>query len=306
MKTQTEKGTIFRALHEHAHAFVIPNPWDAGTARLLAHLGFKALATTSAGHAFSLGQQDNTIGREETMAHCADIVAATDLPVSADLGNGFGDTPEIVAETIRLAAAAGLVGCSIEDASYQPANPIYPIELAIERIQAAAEAVRKFNFPFMLTARAENHLVGRYDLDDTIKRLQARSRCALRAVAHEQGGNCHCHQFRRPPRERPDGSARSKQRCRAFRPESQTHQHRQRPFPRRLRSLYSRRRRNFTTRHLYVHQRSREFSRHQHNARTKITVAQSCRGCDSLCASQRLNIAQSSLSLVSLYWQSAE
>ena len=173
MKTQTEKGTIFRALHEHAHTFVIPNPWDAGTARLLAHLGFKALATTSAGHAFSLGQQDNTIGREETMAHCADIVAATDLPVSADLGNGFGDAPEIVAETIRLAAAAGLVGCSIEDASYQPANPIYPIELAIERIQAAAEAVRKFNFPFMLTARAENYLVGRYDLDDTIKRLQA-------------------------------------------------------------------------------------------------------------------------------------
>ncbi len=173
MKTQEEKGIIFRKLHEQKNAFVIPNPWDAGTARILAQFGFKALATTSAGHAFSLGQQDNTVGRDETMAHCADIVAATDLPVSADLGNGFGDAPEIVAETIRRAAAAGLVGCSIEDATYRADDPIYPIEFAVERIQAAAEAVRKLNFPFMLTARAENYLVGRHDLDDTIKRLQA-------------------------------------------------------------------------------------------------------------------------------------
>ena len=173
MKTQIEKGTIFRALHERESAFVIPNPWDAGTARLLAHLGFEALATTSAGHAFSVGRQDNTLGREETMAHCADIVAATDLPVSADLGNGFGDAPAIVAETIRLAAATGLVGGSIEDASYRPDNPIYPIELAVERIQAAAEAARNLSFPFTLTARAENYLVGRRDLSDTIKRLQA-------------------------------------------------------------------------------------------------------------------------------------
>ena len=173
MRTQAEKGTIFRALHEQENAFVIPNPWDAGTARLLAHLGFAALATTSAGHAFSLGRQDNTLGRDETMAHCTDIAAATDLPVSADLGNGFGDAPEITAETIRLAAATGLVGGSIEDASYQPNDPIYPIELAVERIQAAAEAVRKLSFTFTLTARAENYLVGRRDLGDTIKRLQA-------------------------------------------------------------------------------------------------------------------------------------
>ena len=173
MRTQAEKGTIFRALHEQENAFVIPNPWDAGTARLLAHLGFAALATTSAGHAFSLGRQDNTLGRDETMAHCTDIAAATDLPVSADLGNGFGDAPEITAETIRLAAATGLVSGSIEDASYQPNDPIYPIELAVERIQAAAEAVRKLSFTFTLTARAENYLVGRRDLGDTIKRLQA-------------------------------------------------------------------------------------------------------------------------------------
>ena len=173
MRTQAEKGTIFRALHEQENAFVIPNPWDAGTARLLAHLGFAALATTSAGHAFSLGRQDNTLGRDETMAHCTDIAAATDLPVSADLGNGFGDAPEITAETMRLAAATGLVGGSIEDASYQPNDPIYPIELAVERIQAAAEAVRKLSFTFTLTARAENYLVGRRDLGDTIKRLQA-------------------------------------------------------------------------------------------------------------------------------------
>ena len=173
MRTQTEKGIIFRALHERASAFVIPNPWDAGTARLLAHLGFEALATTSAGHAFSVGQQDSTLGRDETIAHGRDIAAATDLPVSADLGNGFGDAPEIVAETIRLAAAAGLVGGSIEDATYLPDDPIYPLELAVERIQAAAEAVRALPFPFMLTARAENYLVGRRDLGDTIKRLQA-------------------------------------------------------------------------------------------------------------------------------------
>ena len=172
MRTQAEKGSIFRALHERESAFVIPNPWDAGTARLLAYLGFEALATTSAGHAFSVGRQDNTLGREETMAHCADIAAATDLPVSADLGNGFGDAPAIVAETIRLAAATGLVGGSIEDASYRPDDPIYPIELAVERIQAAAEAARNLKFSFTLTARAENYLVGRRDLSDTIKRLQ--------------------------------------------------------------------------------------------------------------------------------------
>jgi 2-methylisocitrate lyase-like PEP mutase family enzyme len=173
MLTQTEKGRTFRSLHERDGAFIIPNPWDAGTARLLAHLGFEALATTSAGYAFSVGQRDNTIGRDEIMGHLSTIASATDLPVSADLENGFGDAPEIVAETIRLAAATGVVGGSIEDMSSQPDHSIYVHEFAVERIHAAAEAARNLSFPFTLTARAENYLVGRPALDDTIKRLQA-------------------------------------------------------------------------------------------------------------------------------------
>ena len=173
MSTQAEKAEIFRALHHRDHAFIIPNPWDAGTAHLLARLGFEALATTSAGYAFSVGQQDNTISRDETMAHAVDIVSATDLPVSADLVNGFGDQPETVAETIRLAGATGLVGGSIEDSTNRRDDPIYDFELAVERVRAAAEAARSFSFQFMLTARAENYLVGRADLKDTIRRLQA-------------------------------------------------------------------------------------------------------------------------------------
>lgn len=173
MLTQAEKGKAFRALHEQDSAFIIPNPWDVGTARLLACLGFKSLATTSAGYAFSVGQRDNTIGRNEMMAHVAAIVSATDLPVSADLENGFGDAPETVAQTIRLAAATGLVGGSIEDATNRPDDPIYAQELAVERIRAASETARTLPFPFTLTGRAENYLVGRPDLKDTIKRLQA-------------------------------------------------------------------------------------------------------------------------------------
>jgi 2-methylisocitrate lyase-like PEP mutase family enzyme len=173
MKTQAEKALAFRALHERDTAFIIPNPWDIGTARLLAHLGFEALATTSAGYAFSVGQRDNTIGRDRMIAHVAEIVAATDLPVSADLENGFGDDPDTVAETIRLAAATGLVGGSIEDSTGRPEDPIYDHDLAVERVRAAADVVRALPFPFMLTARAENYLVGRLDLKDTIKRLQA-------------------------------------------------------------------------------------------------------------------------------------
>jgi 2-methylisocitrate lyase-like PEP mutase family enzyme len=173
MLTQTEKGNAFRALHERSGAFIIPNPWDIGTARLLAYLGFEALATTSAGYAFSLGQRDNTIDRDKMMAHVTDIVSATDLPVSADLENGFGDSPETVAETIRLAAATGLVGGSIEDSTQRPDNPIYEFEHAVERIRAAAEVARALPFTFTLTGRAENYLVGRPDLKDTIKRLQA-------------------------------------------------------------------------------------------------------------------------------------
>ena len=173
MSTQADKGRAFRALHERAEAFIIPNPWDVGTARLLAHLGFDALATTSAGYAFSVGQQDNTIGRDEMMAHVSAIVSATGLPVSADLENGFGDDPDTVAETVRRAAAAGLVGCSIEDLSGRADGRLYEPAHAVDRVRAAAETARALPFPFTLTARAENYLAGRPDLDDTIKRLQA-------------------------------------------------------------------------------------------------------------------------------------
>ena len=173
MRTQEEKGIVFRTLHERDTAFIIPNPWDIGTARLLAHLGFDALATTSAGYAFSIGQRDNTVGRDKMIAHVRAIVSATDLPVSADLENGFGDAPEAAAETIRLGAEAGLVGGSIEDSTTTRDDPIYELEHAAERVRAAAEVVRSLGFPFMLTARAENYLFGRRDLDNTIKRLQA-------------------------------------------------------------------------------------------------------------------------------------
>jgi 2-methylisocitrate lyase-like PEP mutase family enzyme len=178
MTTQAEKGRAFRALHERDRAFIIPNPWDVGTARLLAHLGFEALATTSMGAAFAAGQRDNTMGRERVIAHVASIASATDLPVSADLENGFGDSPEAAAETIRLAAAAGVVGGSIEDATGEDANrradhPIYDIEHAAERIRAAAAVARALPFTFTLTGRAENYLHDRPDLNDTITRLQA-------------------------------------------------------------------------------------------------------------------------------------
>jgi 2-methylisocitrate lyase-like PEP mutase family enzyme len=173
MPTQAEKAQAFRVLHDRPCAFIVPNPWDVGSTRLFAHLGFEALATTSMGYAFSLGRQDNTLNRAETLAHASAIVSATSLPVSADLENGFGDDPKVVAETIQLAAAAGLVGGSIEDATGCPDDPIYEIEHAVERVQAATEAARALPFPFTLTARAENYLYGRRDLDDTIRRLQA-------------------------------------------------------------------------------------------------------------------------------------
>jgi 2-methylisocitrate lyase-like PEP mutase family enzyme len=173
--TQNEKADAFRALHSRPDAFVIPNPWDAGSARLLAHLGFQALATTSAGFAYSIGRPDaaGALSREDTLTHALHIAAATDLPVSADLEGGFGDAPEVVAETIRLAAATGLVGGSIEDATYRRGDPIYPFDLAVERVRAAASAARTLPFPFTLTARAENFLFNRPDLADTIRRLQA-------------------------------------------------------------------------------------------------------------------------------------
>jgi 2-methylisocitrate lyase-like PEP mutase family enzyme len=167
------KAAAFYALHHGPKAFIIPNPWDPGSARLLAHLRFKALATTSMGYAFSIGQRDGTLTREQTFANAADLASATDLPVSADLENGFGDSPEEVAETIKLTAATGIIGGSIEDASGNPDAPIYDIGLAVERIEAAVAAAKALPYKFTLTARAENYLHGRPDLDDTIKRLQA-------------------------------------------------------------------------------------------------------------------------------------
>jgi 2-methylisocitrate lyase-like PEP mutase family enzyme len=173
MPTQAEKGTAFRALHQRDRAFIIPNPWDVGSARLLAHMGFEALATTSMGYAFSVGKTDGAVGRDEMITHVGDMAAGTDLPVSADLENCYADEPEAAAETIRLAAAAGVVGGSIEDATGRPEQPIYEFAQAVDRVRAASAAARSLPFTFTLTARAENYLHGRPDLKDTIKRLQA-------------------------------------------------------------------------------------------------------------------------------------
>jgi len=175
MTTQAQKADAFRALHERAGAFIIPNPWDAGTAKLLASLGFEALATTSLGLSNMLGRVDGTmtVSRAEVLDNCRAIVEATDLPVSADLENGYAHEPRAAAEMIRLAADAGVVGGSIEDATGDAAKPIYDFGLAVERVHAAVETARALPFRFVLTARAENMIQGRLDLDDTIKRLQA-------------------------------------------------------------------------------------------------------------------------------------
>ena len=173
MPTQAEKAKQFQALHLREESFILPNPWDIGTARLLANMGFEALATTSAGYAFSRGLADNCVDREQIILHVAELATATDLPINADLENGFGDTPEIVAETIKMAAQAGAVGGSIEDSINREGDPIYTHDLAVERVRAAVEAARALPFKFMLTARCENYLHGKTDLADTIKRLQA-------------------------------------------------------------------------------------------------------------------------------------
>lgn len=169
-----ERAEAFKALHERRKAFVLPNPWDMGSAKMLTALGFEALATTSAGFAFSIGRGTSIgeISRAEALEHAAEIISATSLPVSADLENGYGHTPEAVAETIRLAADIGLAGCTIEDTTGDPDNPIYERDHAIERIAAAAETVRGLGRPFMLTARAENYLFDRPYLEDTLARLQ--------------------------------------------------------------------------------------------------------------------------------------
>jgi 2-methylisocitrate lyase-like PEP mutase family enzyme len=173
MAAQREKAERFKALHEREAAFIIPNPWDVGSARLLAGLGFEALATTSAGFANSLGRLDGQVTRDEVIEHCRSLSAATELPVSADLENCFADDPAEVGETIRLGARAGIVGGSIEDYSGAPSKRIYDFGLAVERVHAAAEAARALDFPFTLTARAENLIRGKNDLDDTIRRLRA-------------------------------------------------------------------------------------------------------------------------------------
>jgi 2-methylisocitrate lyase-like PEP mutase family enzyme len=174
--SQAEKAERFRSLHAGPGAFLIPNPWDAGTARILGRLGFQALTTTSAGLAFTLGRPDGAgvVSRDEALANAKSIVDATHLPVAADLENGYGHAPEAAAETIRLAGEqAGLVGGSIEDATGDPRRPIYDFQHAVERVAAAVESARAHPFPFVLVGRAENFLHGRPDLDDTIRRLQA-------------------------------------------------------------------------------------------------------------------------------------
>jgi len=173
MISQSEKAARFRALHQGPRAFVIANPWDAGSARILAALGFQALATSSGAAAGVLGKHDGKVTRDEALAQIRTIAAATDLPLSGDLEKGFGDAPDAAAQTIRLGAEAGLVGGSIEDATGDKEKPLYDIGHATERVAAAVEAARKLGFGFVLTARSENFLRGRPDLDDTIRRLQA-------------------------------------------------------------------------------------------------------------------------------------
>lgn len=174
-RSQTEKGRAFKSLHERPGCFVLPNPWDAGTARLLAGFGFEALATTSAGFAFSIGRRDGegALSRDDVLENARVIIEATDLPVSADLEGGFGDAPEAVAKTIAEAARVGLVGGSIEDATGRKDDPVYGFDLSVARVKAAVAAARALPFPFMLTARAENFSYGRPDMADTIRRLQA-------------------------------------------------------------------------------------------------------------------------------------
>ena len=173
MPTRAQSVATFRALHARPGAFVIPNPWDVGSARLLAGLGFEALATTSSGHAWSLGRPDGGVTRAEALAHCRDIAGATALPVNADLEKCFADDPAGVAETITLAGATGLAGASIEDASGHGDSPIYDFDLAVARVRAGVEANRALDVPMLITARAENFLHGRKELADTIRRLQA-------------------------------------------------------------------------------------------------------------------------------------
>jgi len=174
--TQKEKGERFLALHQGPGAFVIANPWDIGSAKILEGMGFPALATSSAASAMAIGKRDGALSREQALAHGRAIAGATDVPVSADLENGFGDAPETVAETVRLAGQAGLVGCTIEDSTGSAEKPVYDLEFAAERIAAGAKMARGLGFPFLLTARAHNLLYANPSIDETIRRLQAYER----------------------------------------------------------------------------------------------------------------------------------
>ena len=170
---QNEKASRFLALHRRSAAFILPNPWDVASARILEGMGFEAVATSSAASACAMGRRDGQLSRDEALAHARSIVDATSVPVSADLENGFGDAPNTVAQTIRLAAEAGLVGCTIEDTTGHPDRPLYDFSLAVERIAAAAEAAHALSFPFMLTARAHTLMFPNGTLAETIRRLQA-------------------------------------------------------------------------------------------------------------------------------------
>ncbi|UIR57880.1 isocitrate lyase/phosphoenolpyruvate mutase family protein [Sphingobacterium sp. SRCM116780] len=173
MKSQYDKAVIFSELHKEKSAFIMPNPWDIGSAKILSSYGFKALATSGAAFALSNGADDNSLALEKVLVHLRELTSATDLPVSADLGYGFFDSPKNIYDTILRAAETGIVGASIEDTN---SNKNYPFELAVERVKAASEAAKSLNFPFILTARADNYFIGNPDLDDTIKRLQAYQR----------------------------------------------------------------------------------------------------------------------------------
>ena len=173
MPDQAEKGRAFRALHERDGIFIIPNPWDVGSARMLEGMGFEALATTSSGFANAMGIADGEVSRDQKMQHCLEICAAVDVPVSADLENCFGDAPEEVAETVRLAVATGLAGCSIEDYTDKPEPTIYGFDDAVARVKAGVEIAKAQAFPFTITARAEGVLRRQHDLDEAIRRLKA-------------------------------------------------------------------------------------------------------------------------------------
>jgi 2-methylisocitrate lyase-like PEP mutase family enzyme len=182
MSAQSERAKDFASLHRVKEGFILPNPWDAGSARIMAHHGFKALATSSAACANVLGRADYQVTREEALEHCRVIAAATDLPVTADLEKCFADKPEDVADTILLASETGIVGCSVEDATGDPREPIFPFEMAVERVGFAVKASERLGFPFTITARAEGLLHGVKEIDDIIKRLKAFQKAGAHVV----------------------------------------------------------------------------------------------------------------------------